>query len=119
MWQGHDGRMGQREDLIHGMKRVEDLQERWQKRRVDLERRLDESWERLKAMQTEDDNQRPKDAQTVYNEITRLDRSISFLDRALMHLDDIERGEHVAEDVPLWPGSTAKSKQTGHHGPSD
>lgn len=111
--------MGQREDLKHGMEKVEDLQARWQKRRMELEQRLDESWERLKAMQMEDDNRSEKDPSMVYDEIARLDRSISFLDRALMHLDDIERGEHMAEDVPLRPGSTSKAKEPGQHGQPD
>lgn len=100
--------MGDREDLVHGMRQVEDLQERWQKRRLELEQKLDESWARLKTLQLEDDNRTEKDTHAVYDQIARLDRSLSFLDRALMHLDDIERGEDVAMDVPLRPGSTTK-----------
>lgn len=105
--------MGEREDLKVGRQKVADLEDRWQQRRKELEAKLDESWSRLKSMQLDENGPESKNTQDVYEQITRLDRSLSFLDRALVHLDDIERGESKAKDVPLRPASTAKA----HEGP--
>lgn len=98
-----------RNDLRHAMKKVEDLDERWQSRRVELENHLEEMWARLK----EDTEKSGEEARTpeIYHEISRLDRTISLINRALMHVDDLERGERQAKDVPLEPGSSDEERK--------
>lgn len=110
--------MGEREDLKFGREQVADLEQRWQKRRKELEQKLDESWERLRARQLEQDGPEAKKVPDVYQQIARLDRSISYLDRALIHLDDIERGDGDAKDVPLRPASTPKQEEHPERGGS-
>lgn len=100
----------ERNDLRKAMKKVEDLDERWQSRRMELEVQLEEMWARLKA----DAGKGGQEVETtdIYHEISRLDRTISLINRALMHVDDLDRGEKEAKDVPLKPAS---SPEEGRH----
>lgn len=101
-----------RKDLLRARRELPDLNERWHKRRAEMEARLEDSWRMLRR------NGRTPDpeASALYRRIARTDRVISFLDRALMHLDDIERDTHHAEGILMAPASSPRAARVpaGH-----
>jgi hypothetical protein len=96
-----------RKDLMRARHEVPDLQARWKSRRHELETQLEIALNRLDQNEGKSHSSTSREAPAIYRQIARMDRSISFLDRALVHLDDIERGTHHAESLQLRPASSA------------
>lgn len=89
-----------RAELADARDRFPEIEPIWQERRQRLER------ERERIVTSLDTT--PGDARArqtgradTYRSLIRLDRSLSFLDRALLHLDDLDNRTRHAEPIPL------------------
>jgi hypothetical protein len=91
-----------RNDLIRAQERLPEITQVWSDRveRLEAERReARASWQRLDRSRK---GARDGVAR-IYHIIDRCDRSIAFLDRALLHLDDLEHGTREVEKVHPVP----------------
>lgn len=95
-----------RKDLMRARQAVPDLQTRWHHRRQELENQLEIALDHLSGDHGKSHAANSREAPALYRKIARIDRSISFLDRALVHLDDIDKGTHHAQDLQLRPASS-------------
>jgi hypothetical protein len=90
-----------RKDLLLARQRVPDLENRWRSRRATLERKRELAFARLDAKESRSHAAQKRASGALYNEIVRIDRSLTFLDRALLHLDDMDQGTHYAAKYSL------------------
>jgi hypothetical protein len=102
--------MMDREHLMKANRIVPDLNQKWQQRRQQMQMRLENAWSKLEGQGGVSGR---RNAPVLYKEIVRTDRVISFLDRALVHLDDIERGTHHMEGLPIQPASSHTAAMPG------
>ena len=100
-----------RKDLMRAKHAVPDLQERWTHRRHELETQLEIALNQLNSSEGKSQTASSREAPALYRQIARMDRSISFIDRALVHLDDIERGTHHADHLKLRPASSYQARK--------
>lgn len=100
-----------RKDLMRARHAVPDLQTRWSHRRQELENQLEIALDNLAAHNGKSHAHSAREAPALYRKIARIDRSISLIDRALVHLDDIEKGTHHAQDLELAPASPYQSRK--------
>ena len=92
-----------RKDLIRATHVLPDIHEVWENRIQDLETERDRIWNDLKNATITTHKPDQPHVEKVTHDLERLDRSITFLDRALLHLDDLEKGTQKAADLPLRP----------------
>ena len=92
-----------RKDLLRAHQGFPQLSTRWRERRHRLDDERQRALKDLEARLTGLDRGDERNVPTLYHTIDRLDRSISFLDRALVHLDDLNHGTRHAADLPLRP----------------
>ena len=91
-------------DIMRARTAKPELGELWEHRLLALERDREAAWADLRATPVLAPTDGEEDrARATYQRIQRLDRSIAFLDRALLHLQDVERGTHFADRLPLGP----------------
>jgi hypothetical protein len=100
-----------REQLMKAKEIVPDLNDRWQQRRSQMQDRLENAWEKLGEENGGSPGAPRRLAPTLYKEIVRTDRVISFLDRALVHLDDIEHGTDLVEGMEIRPAASHTEAQ--------
>jgi hypothetical protein len=91
----------ERKDLLRARQILPDLENRWKSRRMTLERRREIAFARLAQKDGRSHAAQKRNSAAIYHEIARIDRSLTFLDRALLHLDDMDQGTHFAERWPL------------------
>lgn len=91
----------ERRDLLKARQTLPDLETRWRDRRVTLTRRRELAFAQLDRRAQRSHAAQRRTASAIYQEIARIDRSLTFLDRALLHLDDMDQGTHYAERWPL------------------
>jgi hypothetical protein len=90
-----------RNDIIRAKEIVPELGDIWENKILTLEKERERAWNDLRRSVTFQGPEVDPVADDVYRRIQRMDRSIAFLDRALLHLTDVERGTHYADDLPL------------------
>lgn len=91
-----------RRDLAKARAALPNLEPIWQHRRVALEGERDQVVMKLDQHLDESPKKAAEPQMAdVYRKLIRLDRSLWFLDRALMHLDDMDHKTQYAERIPL------------------
>lgn len=100
------GDVMERRDLVRARQILPDIERRWQDRRHRLALRLEEDWSRVDKNVGRKDVTARRDLPSLYKDIVRTDRVISFLDRALVHLNDIEHGTHHVDGMTMEPASS-------------